>query len=85
MSVTRLDPPIPFRTPLGDGHAFLVIDYGKGHHLQWVVASDDTGEIWTVSNPQVRRQTSISDGWLKVSPWRKEDRETFPWSPEFEE
>lgn len=79
----RLDPPIPVRTPLGDGHAYGWIDYGKGHHLQWLVAIDATGEFWTLPNPQVRRQTSITDGWLTVSPWRDEDRQSFPWSPEF--
>lgn len=83
MSVTRLDPPIPVRTPLGDAHAFAWIDYGKGHHLQWLCAIDETGEFWTLANPQIRRQTSITDNWLKVSDWRPEDREMFPWSPEF--
>jgi hypothetical protein len=81
----RLDPPIPVRTPLGDGHAYFVSNPGKGHHLEWTVAQDETGEFWTFPNPQVRRQTSISDGWLNVSPWREEDKEAFPWSPEFQE
>lgn len=80
----RLDPPIPVRTPLGDAHAFVLIDRGKGTHLEWVCALDGNGEWWTLPNPQVRRQTSISDGWLSVSPWREVDRQTFPWSEEFE-
>lgn len=81
----RLDPPIPVRTPLGDGHAYFVTDYGRGNHLQWTVAIDATQEFWTFANPQIRRQTSITDNWLKVSDWRPEDREMFPWSPEFED
>lgn len=79
----RLDPPIPVRTPLGDAHAYVMIDRGKGHHLEWVCAIDATGEWWTLANPQVRRQTSITDGWHDVTPWRDEDREAFHWSPEF--
>lgn len=70
------------RTPLGDGHAYLVYNPGKGHHLEWTVAVDATGEFWTFPNPQVRRQTSISDGWAEVSPFRPEDFEIFHWSPE---
>lgn len=40
--------------PHGKGLAFAVIDYGIEHHLIWVIALDDSGEIWAVANPDVR-------------------------------
>jgi len=45
---------LPVSVPKGNGFAFAVIDYGQEHHLLWVVIMDDTGEIWTVANPDVR-------------------------------
>lgn len=30
------------------------IDYGEDHDLIWIVAFDDTGEVWHVPNPEVR-------------------------------
>ena len=75
----RINPPIPFRTPLGDGHAIFVTDRGKGHHLEWTVAIDATGEIWTFINPYVRRQTSITDGWIDLSPFPADTYEIFSW------
>ena len=63
----RIEPPIPVRIPHGDAHAYFVIDRGMGHHLEWVCAVDETGEWWTLPNPHVRRQTSITDGWHSVS------------------
>jgi hypothetical protein len=53
--------------------------------MHWLCALDETGEFWCLANPQVRRQTSITDGWLKVSPWRDEDKAAFPWSEEFDD
>lgn len=52
--IKQLDPPIPVATTRGKGYALLVIDYSQEHHLMWVVALDDTGEIWTLANPEVR-------------------------------
>lgn len=78
----RLDPEIPVRTPLGDAHAFILIDRGKGHHLEWVCAIDKTGEWWTFENPEVRRQTSITDNWLEVSPFSKDIKEKYHWYEE---
>lgn len=78
----RIDPPLPMRTPLGDGHAFFVTDRGPGHHLEWTVAIDATGEFWTLRNPEVRRQTSITEGWDAVSPFGEDVWRRFHWSPE---
>lgn len=58
----QLNPPIPLKTPKGDGLAWLVLDYGAEHNIMWTVAIDDTGEIWTFSNHEVRAQKNITMG-----------------------
>ncbi len=51
----QLNPSLPVTVEgKGKGYAFAVIDYGQEHHLIWVVALDDTGEIWSAPNPKVR-------------------------------
>lgn len=59
---TQLNPPLPMQTSKGGGFAFAVIDYGIEHHLLWVVALDDGGEIWCVPNAEVRMQPNWSAG-----------------------
>lgn len=39
----------------GKGYAFACIDYGQEHHLIWVIGFD-SGEIWSVPNPEVHLQ-----------------------------
>jgi hypothetical protein len=56
----QLEPPVPVSCPAGNGYAFLVIDYGSEHHLLWTVAIDQTGEIWTYSNPHVRVRPNVT-------------------------
>jgi len=60
--IVRIDPPLPLMTPRGKGLAHFLIDNGVETHLQWVVFQDDTGEIWTYQNPDVRAQTNITMG-----------------------
>jgi hypothetical protein len=60
MAILQLNPPIPMDTPKGSGLAWLVIDYGAEHNLMWVIAIDETGEIWTYSNSEVRAQKNIT-------------------------
>lgn len=64
MNMLQLDPPIPLNTPKGPGLAWLCIDYGVEHNIMWVIAIDDTGEIWTFSNSDVRAQKNITMGRL---------------------
>ena len=54
MSVTQLDPPLPLKTPIGPGLAWLVIDYSPEFQLMWTVADDATKELWTWPNSKVR-------------------------------
>lgn len=60
--IVQLNPVIPLETPKGKGYAWFLLDYGEEHHLMWVVAIDETGEIWTFSNPEVRAQKNITMG-----------------------
>lgn len=58
--ILQLNPPIPLSTPKGDGLAWAMIDYGVEYDLMWVVAIDETGEIWTFANPEIRAQKNIT-------------------------
>ena len=60
--IVRIDPPLPLETPKGKAMAHFLIDYGIEHNLYWVTFSDQTGECWTWSNPEVRIQNNISLG-----------------------
>lgn len=62
--IIQLDPPIPLRTPIGNGSAFLLIDYSEEHNLFFVVADDATGQIWTWPNHRVRFGRNITMGRL---------------------
>jgi len=57
----QLNPMIPI-TRISDGmsgFAFLVIDYSQEHDLLFVCAMKN-GEIWTLSNRDIRMQPNIS-------------------------
>ena len=61
--IIQIDPPIPvYVMEKGTGLAHFLIDYSCEHHLYWVVFLDDTGECWTVENPDIRAQKNISIG-----------------------
>ena len=63
MSFTQLAPNIPVSVEgKGQGCAFAVIDYGEEHNLIWVVALDDSGEIWCSPNPKVRLRNNWTLG-----------------------
>jgi len=42
-----------------EGYAFLVIDYSQEHNILFTCAMSN-GEIWTLSNKEVRFQKNIS-------------------------
>ena len=60
----QLDPPLPVFIPdrQQTGLAHILIDYGPEHHLCWVIALDQGGEIWTVRNQDVRLQKNFTMG-----------------------
>ncbi len=57
--LVQLNPPIPLKTPRGDGLAHFLIDYGPEADLLWVVFMDADGACWTVPNPEIR----MSENW----------------------
>lgn len=59
----QLNPQIPVYVPdKGTGTAFALIDYSQEHYVHFMVALDDTGEIWILDNTKVRFQKNISLG-----------------------
>ena len=63
MSILQLNPPLPvYVANKGDAICHFLIDYGPESHLYWVCFMDDSGEIWTLDNTQVRAQKNISLG-----------------------
>lgn len=70
--ILQLNPPLPVCLPNGtptcpyggplNGLAHALIDYGPEHHLCWVVALDQGGEVWTVRNPDIRLQKNFTMG-----------------------
>lgn len=59
--IVQLNPMIPiFRVSDNmEGYAFLVIDYSQEHNLLFTCAMDN-GEIWTLSNQEIRFTKNIS-------------------------
>lgn len=73
MSFTQLQTPLPMTVEgKGSGQALAVIDYGPEHHLIWVVALDESGEIWSAPNPKVRMQSNWTMGRTSRSSGRVE-------------
>lgn len=63
MAFTQLNPTLPVTVEgKGKGLAFGVIDYSEEHHLIWVVAMNETSEVWCVPNPEIRVQSNWTFG-----------------------
>jgi len=60
MSILQLNPMLPVSCPKGNGYAFAMIDYSQEHDILFVIAIDETGEIWTYKNSLIRFQKNIS-------------------------
>lgn len=59
----QLNPTIPvFVIDKGEGYAIGWIDYSQEHTLLWIVAFNDTGEVWIAPNNEVRMQCNYSLG-----------------------
>jgi len=59
--ILQLNPMLPIYRVSDNmkGYAFLVIDYSQEHNLLFSCAMDN-GEIWTLSNIEIRFQKNIS-------------------------
>jgi hypothetical protein len=62
--IIQLNPPIPMTCPKGSGLAIFLTDYGCEYNHIWTIALDDTGELWSFPNPEVRMQKNITFGRL---------------------
>ena len=50
----QLNPPIWVQTPLGEGHALLVIDYGPSINTVWCVHLFDSGKVVHIDSSELR-------------------------------
>lgn len=59
--ILQLEPPIPLKTPKGDGYANFLIDRGMEFNNEWIVFLDN-GEIWSFMNQDIRLHTNYTYG-----------------------
>ena len=52
--ICQLNPPICVTTPMGEGFALLVIDYGPALNSVWVVHLFQDGQVIHVDSAEVR-------------------------------
>ena len=50
----QLNPPLWVTTPLGEGHALVLIDYGPSINTVWLVHLFDSGKVAHVDSSEVR-------------------------------
>ena len=50
----QLNPPIWVQTPLGEGHALVLLDYGPSVNTVWLVHLFDTGNVTHVDSSEIR-------------------------------
>ena len=65
-TMMQLNPPIPVDTPKGKGLSHVLIDYGPEYHTLWLVALDDSREIWTFPNYEIRIRENPTMGRMVV-------------------
>ncbi len=59
LEITQL---IWLTTPKGQAIAKFLIDYGPESDLQWVCFIQETKEVWTFSNFDIRVETNVTLG-----------------------
>ena len=50
----QLDPPIWVETPLGEGHALVLFDYGVSINSVWLVHLFDGGKVVHIDSSEIR-------------------------------
>lgn len=63
--ILQLSPPIWVYTPLGEGLAILIIDYGLDHNTCWVIAMKDSNQIKHFDANSVRYAENPAYGFSK--------------------
>lgn len=74
MSVTRLDPPLPLKTPLGAAKAYFYIDRGRDEFGEWVCFLAQDGTTWTFLDPDIRLWDVPTDNRFETAPFRNADK-----------
>lgn len=63
MKILQLNPSIPVHVMnKGTGEALFLQEISKEDHLIWIVALDDSGEVWQVPNPEIRLLNNYTIG-----------------------
>ncbi len=71
MELKQLNPAIPCITPKGAALAIFISFPSEEHNLLWTVCQDDTGEVWTWENPDIRLTRNITFGRMNISEIRR--------------
>ena len=72
-----LDPPWQVATPIGDAEC-LIFDPGPDDGFsRFFCAVNATGEYWWFRQPEIRRNTSITDGRTRLTPFSTEIMKRF--------
>lgn len=77
ITVIRHDPPLMLATPIGDAECDYELDHGVDHPSRyhcWICA---TGESWTFLQQEVRRNTNITEGRTRLTPFSAETMKRF--------
>jgi len=75
MGMLQLNPSLPvFVTDKGRGEAVGWIDYDKEADLVWIVALDDSGEVWLAPNHKIRFLNNYSIDRIYEIPKPGEDK-----------
>jgi hypothetical protein len=53
-AIHRIEPPLWVQTPLGEGHALFLIDYGPSLNTVWVIHLFEGGSVTHVDSCEVR-------------------------------
>ena len=53
-AIHQMNPPIWVNTPVGEGHALFLIDYGISINSVWVVHRFDTGGVLHIDSSEVK-------------------------------
>ena len=50
----QLNPPLWVTSPLGEGHALFLIDYGPSINTVWLVHLFETGQVTHIDSSEIR-------------------------------
>lgn len=72
-----LDPPWQVATPIGDAECLIFDPGAEDGFSRFFCAIRETGEYWWFTQPEIRRNTSITDGRTRLTPFSREIMERF--------